>query len=387
MTTGIIIQARTTSSRFPSKVIAPLCGKPLLDHMIKTCKSTSIPYCIAIPVNHSNDAFAQWCKERDYNFFRGSEDDCTDRFLRCAEDQKYDTIVRVCADAPLIQRDDITEAISRFTKTSRFTEGNMCQVFSTEMLRDAWVNDPYAERRVGVSFHHMGNRLDYPEDLARIERAMMEGKNYMEEMRKNTNESINTLDIIEKSYDLQAGISSDREREKSWSKVYDDLAKLINKHIEDIDPKTILDAGCGEGNILGRLYQRLGCMLYGLDISAERIKHAQQQGFNIWKSSMEKIDYPDSFFDLVYTVHAIEPNGGFAPIRIIKELLRVTKKRLVLIEPDYEGGNQATKDNIDKHHYVKGIADILKYSKLDYKYTFLGIGKTNNQNAMYVIDK
>jgi len=81
----------------------------------------------------------------------------------------------------------------------------------------------------------------------------MEGKNYMEELRKNTGEDINTIDIIEKSYDLQAGVSSEKEIFESWSKVYEDLARIINKHIGETNSKTILDAGCGEGNVMARL--------------------------------------------------------------------------------------------------------------------------------------
>jgi len=229
MTTGIIIQARTTSKRFPNKVITPVCGIPVMDHIVKVCKSTGLPYCIALPITHSNDAFAQWCKERGYNFFRGSEDDCTDRFLKCAQKQNYDLIVRVCGDSPLIQYEDILSAVFRYNETQRYTEGNMCTVFSTEMLFEAAANDPFSERRVGVSAYHMGNRLDYPEDLDRIEKAMMSGKNYMEELRRNLNEDDNTIDIIEKSYDLQAGISTERESDVKWSVVYKDLIDMIIK--------------------------------------------------------------------------------------------------------------------------------------------------------------
>ena len=35
---GVIIQARTDSTRFPKKVLEPIEGKPLLWHVIQRCK-------------------------------------------------------------------------------------------------------------------------------------------------------------------------------------------------------------------------------------------------------------------------------------------------------------------------------------------------------------
>ncbi len=167
------------------------------------------------------------------------------------------------------------------------------------------------------------------------------------------------------------------------------MAKIINKHIKETKATSILDAGCGEGQILARLNRDKMPVVFAIDISQKRLNMARENCLSatLWKCGMENITLLDNSVDLVYTVHAIEPNSSFAVTRIIRELYRITRKRLVLIEPDYEGGNQATKDNIDKHQYVKGIAAKLKHLEIPFKYTFLAIGKSDNQNAMYVIDK
>ena len=45
------------------------------------------------------------------------------------------------------------------------------------------------------------------------------------------------------------------------------------------------------------------------------------------------------------------------------------------------------KDNIDKNKYAKGIPHILDGLGVEYHMEFLGIGKDDNQNAIYVVEK
>ncbi|CAM5272174.1 Methyltransferase domain-containing protein OS=Lysinibacillus sphaericus OX=1421 GN=LS41612_21290 PE=4 SV=1 [Lysinibacillus sphaericus] len=58
--------------------------------------------------------------------------------------------------------------------------------------------------------------------------------------------------------------------------------------------------------------------------------------------------------DLVYTVHALEPNGG-KELEALKELYRVASKYVVLVEPYYEGANSEAKERMDRLGYIKGI--------------------------------
>ncbi len=46
-----------------------------------------------------------------------------------------------------------------------------------------------------------------------------------------------------------------------------------------------------------------------------------------------RLPLPDNSIDIITTVHAIEPNKRNA-LKILKELFRVAKKKLILIEPD-----------------------------------------------------
>jgi spore coat polysaccharide biosynthesis protein SpsF (cytidylyltransferase family)/ubiquinone/menaquinone biosynthesis C-methylase UbiE len=383
--TGIILQARLTSKRFPCKVLFPLFDETtVLEMMYRELLKVGVPVIIAIPDTKPNLVLEHWCKEHGMNVFIGSENDCTDRFLTCAEKEGFDTIIRICADTPLIRHDDILFSLKRFEDTKRYTEGNGCQIFSRGMLRDAHKNDPWAERREGVSCYHMGMRLDYPEDIIRIQNNM--GINFMEHMRKKEGVDHNTAEIIEKAYDMQAGIAIAKEDDTEYRLYYDQIAKTIADEIIATNPYSVMEAGVGEGVIVNRLSKRFQQTPFlGLDISQKRLDLIKNKMVTTVKSRLDCIDLNNNTIDLTYTVHAIEPNGGNEEA-IIKELIRVTKKKLVLIEPTYELGNKETRDNIERHHYCKGIPAILDKLKVKYDSVFLGIGKETNQNALYVVN-
>lgn len=116
--------------------------------------------------------------------------------------------------------------------------------------------------------------------------------------------------------------------------------------------------------------------IYGFDISWSRIKYAQKmldmlnvKGVSLFVADMLRMPIKDSAIDLVYTVHAMEPNGG-KEIQVLKELYRVTRKYLLLFEPIYEKANDEGKKRMLQHGYVKGLYDTaieLGYNVIKYE--------------------
>lgn len=62
----------------------------------------------------------------------------------------------------------------------------------------------------------------------------------------------------------------------------------------------------------------------------------------------------DSAVDIVFTVHAAEPNGGKEK-QILEELYRITGKYLVMFEPIYEFANNDAKKRMEHHGYITGL--------------------------------
>ncbi|MEI7605797.1 MAG: spore coat protein [Rhodospirillaceae bacterium] len=109
MSTGIVIQARMGSSRLPGKVLRPIAGRPLLAHV--TGRLDGLRHraraVIATSALDRDDAVADWCGPAGLDCFRGSEDDVLDRYLRCAEAFGFERVVRLTADNPFTDMEEL----------------------------------------------------------------------------------------------------------------------------------------------------------------------------------------------------------------------------------------------------------------------------------------
>jgi len=100
---GIIIQARTGSSRLPGKMTLPFAGdKNLLELMLTDFRQTAgdIPFVVATTDKPGDDAIVAVCRNLDVPCYRGPEQDVLKRFILTAEQYGFDNIIRVCADNP-----------------------------------------------------------------------------------------------------------------------------------------------------------------------------------------------------------------------------------------------------------------------------------------------
>lgn len=84
--------------------------------------------------------------------------------------------------------------------------------------------------------------------------------------------------------------------------------RYLEKYLKKINPKKILELGCGEGS-LG--YEIKGSLpyaeLYGFDLSKEGVKLANDKGIKARKADLnEGIPFKDNQFDLVFSNEFIE---------------------------------------------------------------------------------
>lgn len=92
-----------------------------------------------------------------------------------------------------------------------------------------------------------------------------------------------------------------------------------------ISKKRVLDIGCGDGSLLARLEgANKGTKLYGVDISDKILESARKNvpGATFKKSSAEKLDLPDSSFDISISTEVIEHVPQWE--NVIQEAARVT---------------------------------------------------------------
>lgn len=111
-----ILQARTSSSRLPGKVMLKIDGEPMIGIQIKRIKrSLSIDSLIvAISDDKSDDELARYLAGIDCIVVRGSLHNVHNRFIKVLDDYRCDIFIRLTADCPLVMPELIDEMIADF---------------------------------------------------------------------------------------------------------------------------------------------------------------------------------------------------------------------------------------------------------------------------------
>jgi spore coat polysaccharide biosynthesis protein SpsF len=93
------------SSRFPGKVLKPLRGQPVLEHVIRGCRrvpSLKGGLAVATTQRAVDDPIVDYCQQRGVPVFRGATENVAGRLLDCAQSSGFDRFFRVNADSPLV---------------------------------------------------------------------------------------------------------------------------------------------------------------------------------------------------------------------------------------------------------------------------------------------
>lgn len=110
-----IIQARMGSTRLPGKVLMPMAGRPMLQHVIERVKEATTIHAIAIATPRSDaDAQIGAAGLGPFSFVTiEDENDVLGRFYTAAVFTEADIIVRICGDSPMMRPDLIDDAVER----------------------------------------------------------------------------------------------------------------------------------------------------------------------------------------------------------------------------------------------------------------------------------
>lgn len=192
------------------------------------------------------------------------------------------------------------------------------------------------------------------------------GENVIAHFRAKRDPTLNLQDIIHFSYDLQSGSYTDLMRDSALRANREECAGKIARILKDLRISTVCDAGTGEATTLKFIVEQAGeTDFYAFDISVSRLLYAQKFTKELrrppffFSADLMHLPVKDNAFDAILTVHAIEPNGGHE-LQILSELERAAARYLVLVEPDYDLGDDVQKKRMEQHNYVRGLKDRLK---------------------------
>lgn len=225
------------------------------------------------------------------------------------------------------------------------------------------------------------------------------GENLSAALRKQAETTGNTEEIIEWSYDIQAGSYIQALQQADNASHNDNYTAELTRVLTSLGPaQSICEAGVGEATTLGNVVRKLNTpntAYYGFDLSWSRIAFARRwlqleniSGISLCTASLLHMPYANDSIDIVYTSHSIEPNGGREE-GILRELYRATRRYLVLLEPGYELASDEARRRMEFHGYCRNIAGIarsLGYRIIEHKLFPYSINPLN-PTALIIIEK
>lgn len=115
MNDGIIIQARTGSTRLPAKILLPFYGEQriidiLIENIRRACPDKKL--ILATTVREQDDVLEQVAREHGILCYRGSEENVLDRFIGAARTHGLNRFIRVCSDNPFLQAESFGRLFS-----------------------------------------------------------------------------------------------------------------------------------------------------------------------------------------------------------------------------------------------------------------------------------
>ena len=150
--TGVIVQARMGSSRFPGKVMKEIFGKPILRHLTDRLEQSKEADRIIIATTESEQdrAIVKFAERNGIDYFAGDEQDVLDRYYKAAKHFELEHIVRVTGDCPLIDPEVVDKVIGAYRSEKgkacyvsnvhppTYPDGLDTEVFSFDVLEAAW---------------------------------------------------------------------------------------------------------------------------------------------------------------------------------------------------------------------------------------------------------
>ena len=149
----LIIQARMSSTRLAGKSMMPLADKPLVYRMVerlKKCKKVD-EIVIATSDQPEDKVLVDLANELGVSSFQGNLLDVRDRYSKAAKKSNADFIIRIPADNPMPDANEIDKLIEFHLESnlqgfssnlaqvnnSGYLDGIGAEIFSTKLLRES----------------------------------------------------------------------------------------------------------------------------------------------------------------------------------------------------------------------------------------------------------
>lgn len=181
---GIIVQARTGSTRLPGKVLLPVMGRPVLAYQLeRLMRVRADAYVVATTCEPADDAIVALALDEGWSVWRGPTNDVLQRYIDAATACDVRTVVRSTGDCPLIDPAIVERLVDRYRHgiaahvqtgnaplSGGIPDGMGAEVCARSLLREIRRLDPTPEEREHVTLYlrrrpetYALEVLDFPE--------------------------------------------------------------------------------------------------------------------------------------------------------------------------------------------------------------------------------
>jgi len=135
MKTGAIVQARTSSTRLPGKVLMELpygSGVTVLQQVIRRLKRSKQlgDIIVATTIDKADETIVKLSEKENVRWFKGSTDDVLERYYLAAKESDLDIVVRVTSDCPCIDPEVVDLVLEKhLTAKADFTSNALHRTF------------------------------------------------------------------------------------------------------------------------------------------------------------------------------------------------------------------------------------------------------------------
>lgn len=201
-----------------------------------------------------------------------------------------------------------------------------------------------------------------------LKRYIIDFLNYFFNKNINYNNSRKVENVKDKYDDIAGSYIEEYEKDSKFlaynhferkiyyinSRAIDHPAYFISKFCIHHNLKSIIEIGAGELTTLLPVVEKSNQFNFvsGLDLSLNRLKKGKEffEKANVKINHLiacdaQKLPYEDNSFDQVFSHYCIEQVPALAK-KIIDEMIRISSKYVIFIEPSYEFSNRSSRNKI-----------------------------------------
>lgn len=185
MKIGAIVQARTSSTRLPGKVLLELpysSGTTVLQQVIRRLKASEKinQIIIATTTDDADEKIINIAKKENVRFFMGSKENVLERYYLAAKENDLDLIVRITSDCPCIDPEIVDETISaHLNKKSDYTSNTLIRTFpvglDVEVLNLQTLEECYNNAKNDLEKEHVTSYVHNNLDKFKTENVSVKG--------------------------------------------------------------------------------------------------------------------------------------------------------------------------------------------------------------------